>query len=211
MSQPRRRSSTVPPFLVEENWLERAIGEARERGEFDDLPGHGQPLQIETNDLAPEWDMAHRVLKNAGFAPLWMELGKEAETQSAALRVFLERAGQDLAERRARVEAGMRERETARAERASAQRPARRWWPFGSRRAPVRPAEPPSRTAWADLEASRQRTRQEYLARAARLDATIVAYHRELPDDLWRLQRGRRTPEEAARIFDAACPPAVVP
>ena len=77
MSEPRRRSSTVPPFIGRgENWLDQAIEEARERGDFDDLPGHGQPLRIETNDVAPEWDMAFRVLKNAGFALPWMELGK---------------------------------------------------------------------------------------------------------------------------------------
>jgi hypothetical protein len=204
MAQHRRRSSTIPPFLVEENWLERAIAEARARGEFDDLPDYGKPLRIETNDLAPEWDMAHRVLKNAGFLPVWMELGKDVEDQVVALRNFLERTCRDLEEWRRRLVA---EAERQRPEPPPPSRPARRWWPFKTRQAAERPAATVQPSPQAAFEAARQRARQEYLERAARLDAAIVAYHRELPDDLWRLQRGRRTPEEAARIFDAACPP----
>ena len=33
-----------PPGVGWESWVEQQIREARERGEFDDLPGHGKPL-----------------------------------------------------------------------------------------------------------------------------------------------------------------------
>ena len=33
-----------PPGIGWESWVERQIREAQERGEFDDLPGHGKPL-----------------------------------------------------------------------------------------------------------------------------------------------------------------------
>jgi hypothetical protein len=210
MSEPRRRSSTVPPFLIRDNWLDQAIDEARQRGDFDDLPGHGQPLRVETNDLAPEWDMAFRVLKNAGFAPTWMELGKEVESATAAQREFLERTRHDLTERVARAAAEASRRLAGTGAKAAHGEPpaARRRWPFRARRQEAtREVAAPTEPNWSALEAERQRARQQYIEREARLDAKIVEYHRELPDDLWRLQRGRRTAEAAARVFDAACPP----
>jgi Domain of unknown function (DUF1992) len=37
-------TSRKPPGVPWESWVEQQIREARERGEFDDLPGHGKPL-----------------------------------------------------------------------------------------------------------------------------------------------------------------------
>jgi hypothetical protein len=37
-------TSRKPPGVAWESWVEKQIREARERGEFDDLPGHGKPL-----------------------------------------------------------------------------------------------------------------------------------------------------------------------
>jgi hypothetical protein len=49
---------------------EQRILEAQSRGEFDDLPGQGQPLALEDDALVPEeLRVAYRVLKNAGFIP----------------------------------------------------------------------------------------------------------------------------------------------
>jgi hypothetical protein len=49
---------------------ERRIGEAIERGEFDDLPGAGQPLDLDDLDplLPEELRMAWRILRNAGMS-----------------------------------------------------------------------------------------------------------------------------------------------
>ncbi|EOD59838.1 DUF1992 domain-containing protein [Amycolatopsis vancoresmycina] len=45
-----------PPKVSFRWWVDRQIDEARERGEFDDLPGTGQPLPKPTgNDAATDW------------------------------------------------------------------------------------------------------------------------------------------------------------
>ena len=48
---------------------ERKIEEAIERGDFDDLPGAGRPLDLDDLDpmLPEELRMAYRILKNAGM------------------------------------------------------------------------------------------------------------------------------------------------
>ncbi len=48
-----------------------------EEGAFSDLPFQGQPLPIEDDAAAGEWAMAHRILRNAGAAPPWIEADKE--------------------------------------------------------------------------------------------------------------------------------------
>ncbi len=64
------------------DWLERLaeekIREAMERGEFDDLPLAGKPLDLESNGLVPEdLRLAYKLLKDAGYLPPEMELRKE--------------------------------------------------------------------------------------------------------------------------------------
>ena len=58
---------------------ERRIQEAIERGEFDDLPGKGKPLDLGEDDrtVPAELRMAYRILKNAGLLPPDVELHKE--------------------------------------------------------------------------------------------------------------------------------------
>ena len=58
---------------------ERRIQEAIERGEFDDLPGKGKPLDLGDDDrtVPAELRMAYRILKNAGLLPPDVELHKE--------------------------------------------------------------------------------------------------------------------------------------
>jgi hypothetical protein len=60
-----------------ESLIDRQIREAMEDGRFDDLPYQGQRLALEDDTLAGEWAMAHRMLKNAGVAPPWIEADKE--------------------------------------------------------------------------------------------------------------------------------------
>lgn len=65
--------------------VERKIQEAIERGLFDDLKGVGQPLIIEENPYEGEWRLAFKILRNAGAAPVWIELSKEIEADMASL------------------------------------------------------------------------------------------------------------------------------
>jgi len=54
---------------------ENRIREAMEQGEFDNLPGAGQPLSLEEYFATPEdMRMAYSVLKNANCRPLEVEL-----------------------------------------------------------------------------------------------------------------------------------------
>jgi DnaJ-like protein len=57
---------------------ERRIREAQERGEFDDLPGAGAPLEPEDNALVPEeLRAAYRILRNSGFLPPELQVYSE--------------------------------------------------------------------------------------------------------------------------------------
>jgi hypothetical protein len=57
---------------------ENRIREAMEQGEFDNLPGAGQPLSLEDYFSTPEeLRMAYSVLKNANYRPLEVELLQE--------------------------------------------------------------------------------------------------------------------------------------
>jgi DnaJ family protein C protein 28 len=68
-----------------DSWIDQQIREAEEQGKFDDLPGKGQPLDLSPNPYAQDREMAFKVLKNAGYAPEWIE-------QDKAIRGRLERA-----------------------------------------------------------------------------------------------------------------------
>ncbi len=57
---------------------ERKILEAMERGEFDDLPGKGKPLDLSYDPMVPEeLRIAYKMLKNAGCLPPELELHNE--------------------------------------------------------------------------------------------------------------------------------------
>ena len=66
---------------------ERRIAEAVSRGDFDDLPGAGQPLDLTEDALVPEeLRVAYRILKNAGFVPPEVEaLNEIAELERLAM------------------------------------------------------------------------------------------------------------------------------
>ena len=58
--------------------VEKRIKEAQERGEFDNLPGHGEPIQIEDDSHIPEdLRLAYKILKNADCIPPELQLKKE--------------------------------------------------------------------------------------------------------------------------------------
>ncbi|RME42063.1 MAG: DUF1992 domain-containing protein [Chloroflexi bacterium] len=73
-----------------ESVVEKAIREAQERGEFDNLPGKGRPLRWGDEHVPPEWRMAAHILKNAGFAPAWIEDDKWIRAERKALRQLLD-------------------------------------------------------------------------------------------------------------------------
>ena len=58
--------------------IERRIREAQERGDFDNLPGKGEPLKLEDDSHVPEeLRLAYKILKNANCLPPELALQKE--------------------------------------------------------------------------------------------------------------------------------------
>ena len=75
--------------------IDRIIRESMDRGEFDNLPGSGQPIDLTENPYeAPELRTVHRLLRNAGFAPAWIEERKDIEAELHLAYSTLSRAHQ---------------------------------------------------------------------------------------------------------------------
>jgi hypothetical protein len=72
--------------------IDRQIREAVEEGRFDSLPHQGAPLPNDENPHAADWGLAFHVLKNAGFAPPWIEADKEVRALLARRDAILARA-----------------------------------------------------------------------------------------------------------------------
>ncbi|HEX2485644.1 MAG TPA: DUF1992 domain-containing protein [Myxococcota bacterium] len=85
-----------PPGTTVETWIEAQLREARERGEFDDLPGQGKPLADleEAND--PYW-WAKKLLRREGVSALPPALAIRRRVELA-----LERLGELASERAVR-------------------------------------------------------------------------------------------------------------
>jgi hypothetical protein len=76
-----------------ESLVEKKIREAIEQGEFDNLPGKGKPVDTSENPFEdPELRLAHRLLRNAGFAPPWVEERKDIDAELEQARTTLARA-----------------------------------------------------------------------------------------------------------------------
>ncbi len=61
-----------------EKIIEERILQAQRRGDFENLPGSGKPLEIEDDRHIPEdLRLAYKILKNAGCIPPEIELKKE--------------------------------------------------------------------------------------------------------------------------------------
>ncbi len=71
--------------------IDEIIQQAMDRGDFENLPGKGEPLKLHKNPYEdPEWGMAYSMIKSSGFTLPWMEKRKEIEAD-------LEIARQELA------------------------------------------------------------------------------------------------------------------
>src|SRR5437899_7588168 len=85
---------------------ERKIREAMEEGAFDNLAGKGRPLDLEENPYEdPSQRMGHRLLRNNGFAPAWIEEARELEQAIDLARRDLARVPAASAAFRARIDA----------------------------------------------------------------------------------------------------------
>jgi hypothetical protein len=82
---------------------EEKIAEAMNRGELDNLPGTGKPLQLDDDTLVPEELRAgFRLLKNAGYLPPDLQLRKEIGSVEALIVQARSREERDVLNRRLR-------------------------------------------------------------------------------------------------------------
>lgn len=67
-----------------ESWVDRQIREAMERGEFDDLPGAGKPLQLSDD---PDWWVKAKIAREnlEPLLPTPLALRREVENLDAVL------------------------------------------------------------------------------------------------------------------------------
>lgn len=64
-----------------------------EEGQFENLPGEGKPLDLNSNPhVDPAEDTLYRVLNKNGCAPEWVELNKEIRNSIARWRIALHKA-----------------------------------------------------------------------------------------------------------------------
>jgi hypothetical protein len=81
---------------------ERKIREAMDEGAFDALDGKGEPLSLDENPYEdPAQRMAHRILRNNGFAPAWILEGKDLDADIRRLRADRPRLTEEEYQRRA--------------------------------------------------------------------------------------------------------------
>lgn len=74
--------------------IDEIIGEARAKGEFDNLRGSGKPLHLKQNHYAGDDALANEMLVKAGYKPAWLEEREEIEESAETARRNLYRAWQ---------------------------------------------------------------------------------------------------------------------
>ena len=69
------------------NSVDEQISRAIEKGEFDNLPGKGKPLNLEENPFEdPQWRTAYSLLRNSAFTLPWIGTRKEIENDLSQAR-----------------------------------------------------------------------------------------------------------------------------
>ncbi|RJT33543.1 DUF1992 domain-containing protein [Rahnella woolbedingensis] len=91
-------------FLIDQ-WVEKHIKDAQEKGDFENLPGNGQPIVLDDDSAVPEdLRVAYRILKNAGYLPPKLQDRKEAVALDHLLQTLDNKDPQfAVAEKRLRV------------------------------------------------------------------------------------------------------------
>lgn len=77
-----------------ENHIDRMVREARDAGHFNNLAGHGKPLNLEDNPFAGEWGAAYRMVANSGATLPWIDLNNDILQLDEQRRQLLQKAAQ---------------------------------------------------------------------------------------------------------------------
>lgn len=76
------------------DYIDEQIHEAQARGEFDNLPGTGKPLNLDENPFTGDKALAYSLLKQNGYAPPEVELAKEIRNRFEKAQEKLEKLRQ---------------------------------------------------------------------------------------------------------------------
>jgi hypothetical protein len=75
-----------PPGVSWESWIDRQIREAMERGDFDDLPGHGEPIAGVDRPRDELWWVRNKLQREGvSYLPPALALRKDVEGVQAAI------------------------------------------------------------------------------------------------------------------------------
>jgi DnaJ family protein C protein 28 len=75
-------------------YIEEQIRAAQERGEFDNLPGTGKPLDLDDDSYSGDNALAYHLLKSNGFSPPEIELAKEIRSERKRIETRLAKLAQ---------------------------------------------------------------------------------------------------------------------
>lgn len=76
-----------PPGVGFESWIDAQVRQARERGEFDDLPGAGKPIPDIDKPYDENWWIKRKLRsENVSLLPPTLKLRREAEDTLAEAR-----------------------------------------------------------------------------------------------------------------------------
>jgi hypothetical protein len=88
-SSPARQRRDYRNF---QSLIDKLVGDAKAKGEFDELAGSGKPLATSDDALVAEEDrLGFRMLKSHGFAPPWMEARQDVEQERGRVQAWLKR------------------------------------------------------------------------------------------------------------------------
>ena len=80
---------------------EMKIREIIEKGELENLPGKGKPLEIDNMSFVPaELRMAFRIIKNAGLVPVEVSLNKDMDALKKKIEESKDETERNLFKRR---------------------------------------------------------------------------------------------------------------
>ncbi len=87
------KSGPIRQLQVRHNYeglIDQIIAKAQADGLMDNLPGQGQPLNLDDDAMVPdEYRLGHRMLKASGFAPPWIEARRDIDQERARLAEWL--------------------------------------------------------------------------------------------------------------------------
>lgn len=76
------------------DYIDEQIREAQEQGKFENLPGYGKPLNLDSNPYTGDKTLGYNLLKSNGYAPPEIELANEISKELASAETKLEQLRQ---------------------------------------------------------------------------------------------------------------------